>query len=78
MIDEVKALEDRYIEIENLISQPEVAVDHTRVQELAKEHSSLQNTVRLYREHQKLLIAQQEGLDGHRKAMALRRKGNRG
>lgn len=60
MIDKLKALEDRYIEIENLISQPEVAVDHTRVQELAKEHSSLQNTVRLYREHQKLLIAQQE------------------
>ena len=56
MIDKLKALEDRYIEIENLISQPEVAVDHTRVQELAKEHSSLQNTVRLYREHQKLSL----------------------
>jgi len=77
MIDKLKALEDRYIEIENLISQPEVAVDHTRVQELAKEHSSLQNTVRLYREHQKLLIAQQEaqsivdeGADGELSALA--------
>ena len=60
MLDKLKILEDRYMEIENLISQPEVVVDHTRVQQLAKEHSSLQDTVRLYREYQQLLASQRE------------------
>ena len=42
-------LEARYEELEELMGRPEVASDHERVQELAKERSTLQDAVVLYR-----------------------------
>ena len=43
MLDKLRALEERYQEIESLMADPEVATDYERVQVLAKERASLKN-----------------------------------
>ena len=41
MQDKLRAIEDRYKELEELLADPEIAADYSRVQALAKEHASL-------------------------------------
>ncbi len=55
LIDKLAALERRFNELMELMSQPEIATDHQRLQALAKERASLEDTVSKFREHQKVL-----------------------
>ncbi len=52
--------EERYEEIENLMANPEVAVDYTQFQTLAKERSSLEETVTTYKKYRQLLKEKEE------------------
>lgn len=54
MQDRLAAVEDRYLEIQQTMADPEVAVDYTRVQELAKEQASIRNLVQLAQEYRQL------------------------
>lgn len=49
LLGKLSELDARYQEIERLLSQPEIAVDYARVQELAIERAGLEDTVRGYR-----------------------------
>jgi len=50
MDDRLHALEERYEELGREMGRPEVATDHARVQELAREHAALEAPVHLYRD----------------------------
>ena len=51
MLEKVAQIETRYEELEGLMAQPEVASNHEQFQVLAKERSSLQDLVLLYRDY---------------------------
>ena len=53
MLEKLSEVENRYREIESLMSDPAIATDYERVAELAKERSSLQDVVDAYRAYQK-------------------------
>lgn len=59
--DRLDQIEARYNEIGTLMADQEVATDIQRVTELAKEYSSLEETVKTYRQY-KSLIKQLDGL----------------
>ena len=46
----LRKVEDRYEELDRMMADPDVAVEYTRVQELAIEQAQLRNVVRLSRE----------------------------
>ncbi len=50
MMEKLKALEQRHREIEQLMSEPEVAADYSRVQKLAIEYASLKNLASMARD----------------------------
>ncbi len=60
MIDKLAAIEARYEELGREMARPEIAGDHERLQQLAREHSSLEDTVTMYREHRRLAQALEE------------------
>ncbi len=49
MLEKLAQIEDRYEELTQLMAKPEVARDHQRVAELAKEHADLEDVVATYR-----------------------------
>ncbi len=49
MIDRLETMAKRYDEINNLLSQPEIATDIKRMTDLSKEQRSLEDTVSVYR-----------------------------
>ncbi len=49
MIDRLETMVKRYDEINNLLSQPEIATDIKRMTDLSKEQRSLEDTVSVYR-----------------------------
>ena len=53
MLEKLAEVESRYDEIESLMADPSIATDYARVAELAKERSSLQTVVDVYRQYQK-------------------------
>ncbi len=53
--DRLDQIEARYVEIGKLMSDPQVATDIQRVTKLAKEYSSLETTVKTYREYKGIL-----------------------
>lgn len=53
MLEKLAEVENRYDEIESLLADPAIATDFARVAELAKERSSLQTIVDVYRQYQK-------------------------
>ena len=55
LLDRLAAVEERYEELERLMADPEVAVDYARVQEHAKEHSSIRNLAALARGYRQVL-----------------------
>ena len=57
MWDRLRAIEDRYDELTQRMSDPSVATDHEQMAELAREHHSLEERVSMYREYSS---AQQE------------------
>ncbi|MDP6494737.1 MAG: peptide chain release factor 1 [Dehalococcoidia bacterium] len=57
MFDRLHILKRRFIEIEELLVRPEVATDHERVQELAKERAAIEGTVAIFDQYSE--VAQQ-------------------
>ena len=50
MLERMRAVEDRFEELDRLMADPEVTSDYTRVQEMAKEQANLRDVVGLARE----------------------------
>lgn len=55
MLEKLQSLEDRYDELTELLSQPEVISDPTRFQKYAKAHSDLTDIVNDYREYKSIV-----------------------
>ena len=55
MIDKLAAIEQRYDEIEQLMADPEVSSEYSRIQGLAKEQASIRNLVTLAREYRQVV-----------------------
>ena len=53
LVDKLEGVDRRYQELTELLEQPEVATDYSRVQELATERASLERVVTLYRDYRK-------------------------
>jgi len=53
MMEQLEKIEKRYRELEERMSQPEVATNQGLLQELARERSSLEDVVKLYRKYKK-------------------------
>lgn len=51
MLDKVKLVEERYEELNRLMADPEVVVDHVKVTEYAQEQRELQDLVQAYRQY---------------------------
>ncbi len=60
MWEKLQKIEERYEELARLMADPNVATDHTRVVELAREHRGLGEAVTLYREHRASLREMEE------------------
>ena len=60
VLEKLAQMERRYQEIEELMASPAVATDSARLTELAKEHSSLESSVSIYRKYVKTLEALEE------------------
>ncbi|HEV8573177.1 MAG TPA: peptide chain release factor 1 [Dehalococcoidia bacterium] len=54
MWEKLEALERRYHELEAEMARQEVAADYDRLQSLAREHASLQETISILRDHRRL------------------------
>ena len=55
MIERLNAIEGRYHEIENELSNPEVYSNMNKMKTLSKEKSDLEETVLCYQEYKKVL-----------------------
>ncbi|PHO07516.1 peptide chain release factor 1 [Thermoanaerobacterium thermosaccharolyticum] len=55
MIDKLKTIEDRYVELSHKLSDPDVMKDMDEWKKIAKEHASLEEIVQKYREYKKVL-----------------------
>lgn len=53
MLDKLKIIEDRYEELEKLISDPETMKDMDKFQKLCKEHADLEDIVKVARSYSK-------------------------
>lgn len=60
MLNRLATIEGRYDEIDALMADPEVSVDFTRIQSLAKEKATLRGIVELSREYRNVLQQLQE------------------
>ena len=60
MLERLDSIEKRYEELNELMSQPEVAIDFERMQNLARERSSLDEVVTRYREYKATMKSLQE------------------
>ena len=77
MLENLESIERRYAELDELMSQPEVATHFDRLQQLAQEQASLEQLVATYREYKATLKALDdtramiaEGLDEEMSALA--------
>ena len=55
LVSKLASADKRFRDIEELMAEPEVAMDHEQVQALAKERASLEGMVAMYREYARLL-----------------------
>jgi peptide chain release factor 1 len=55
MLEKLAGIEERYNELERLISDPEIMMDYTKVAEYSKERSSLEEIVEQYRAYKQQL-----------------------
>jgi len=60
MLEKLRKLEERYIELEQLLSSPETLADREKSNKLAKELSDIREPVALYREQKRVLKEIQE------------------
>jgi peptide chain release factor 1 len=54
MLDKVRLVEERYEELNQLMADPEVVIDHLKVTEYAQEQAEIQELVQAYRRYQAL------------------------
>jgi peptide chain release factor 1 len=54
MFEKLAAVEARYEELNELMAQPEVATDHVRLQQIAREQRELEDIVAAYRAHKEV------------------------
>lgn len=54
MLEKFQAIEDKYLELESLISDPDILADMPRWQKYNQEHASLAQIVEKYREYKKI------------------------
>ena len=54
MMDKLQAVEDKYLELESLISDPSVLEDMSRWQRYNREHAGLEPIVTAYREYKQV------------------------
>ena len=57
MLDRLAAIENHFQEIQDLLADPEVAADYSRVQALAKEHAAIRDTAALAAEYRQTVEA---------------------
>ncbi len=55
MIEKLKGIEERYIKIEQLLSDPSVIADQKKYQEYLKEHGELNKVVPVFRDYERVL-----------------------
>ena len=60
MLERMDSLERRYEELNRIMSQPEVASDFDRLQELAREHAAIEDLVVKYREYKAVIESIEE------------------
>lgn len=60
MIEKLKGIEERYIKLEHLLSDPAVLSDQKKYQEYLKEHGELNKVVPVFREYEGLLAELKE------------------
>lgn len=66
MLERLAAIEAHYDELTEQLADPEVLADHRRVEKIARERSSLETVVRLFKQYRKM----QEALDEARALMS--------
>ena len=65
IMDKLQAVEDKFLELESLISDPSVLEDMNRWQRFNKEHSTLLPIVEAYREYKKVC----QGIDDNKEML---------
>ncbi|WP_294522612.1 peptide chain release factor 1 [uncultured Anaerovibrio sp.] len=65
MMDKLQAVEDKFLELESLISDPSVIEDMNRWQRYNKEHANLQPIIEAYREYKKVC----QGIDDNKEML---------
>jgi peptide chain release factor 1 len=60
VLDRLDSIERRFAELNELMSRPEVSSDFQRLQELAREHASLEDVVSMYRKYKATLASIEE------------------
>lgn len=63
MLDKLQAIEDKYLELENLISDPEIIANTSEWQKHTKSHSKLMPIVMKFREYKKTLSGIEDALE---------------
>lgn len=60
MLDKLQAIEEKYLELERLISDPEVIANQSEWQKHARAHAAMTEIVTVYREYKKVLAGIEE------------------
>lgn len=60
MLDKLQALEDRYMQLEGQISDPDIIADRSKWQQLVKAHSDLGDVVEVFRQYKTVVNGIQE------------------
>ena len=50
IVEQIKQVEEKYIELGKTLSDPDVIQDYNKFKELSKQHKSMEETVALYHE----------------------------
>ena len=60
MLDKLQAIEDKYLDLEAKISDPEVIADQAQWQKCTKAHAKLTDIVMVFREYRDMMKAKAE------------------
>jgi peptide chain release factor 1 len=63
MLEKLKGVEKRFLELEKLLSSPEIVSDRNAFQKLSKEHSELSNIVTVFRDYEQTLADLEDSLE---------------
>jgi len=63
MIDRLTGVEDRFVEVEKLLSDPDVIKDREAYQRYSREHADLSKIVSVYRKYKKILTELDESME---------------